>query len=56
MGLFINSINERIKRDSIIIKDENHYEELYFKYRDELFLERYGKTFLEWKTNKNKSE
>lgn len=51
MGLFHSAVLELIARDNITVKDSQHYEELYVKYRDEIFLEKYGKTFLEWKKN-----
>ncbi len=50
MALFAKAVRERIGRDGIIIKDDAHFEELYVEYRDKIFMERHGMTFLEWKT------
>lgn len=60
MGLFIKNVWDCIRRDKIKLKGSlrtkrlrkkrfKHINELYEKYRDELFLKRHGKTFLEWR-------
>lgn len=45
--MFEPLVNARIAREGIVVRDREHYEELYVKFRDDLFLEKYGQTFLE---------
>lgn len=49
MGMFSEVINVKIKKLGIIVKDKLHYEELYSKFRDEIFIRKTGKTFQQWK-------
>jgi hypothetical protein len=63
MGLFAAQVKARIERDAVILRGDlfgrleerlAHYNELYEKYRDEYCLERYGKTYREWREEKAK--
>lgn len=49
MALFAKEFWEQVARDGIVVRDEAHFNELYTKYRDELFMRRHGLSFLEWK-------
>ncbi len=48
MGLFAEGVKNRIIRDGIVVRDVAHQEELYVKYRDEIFMDRFGMTYMEW--------
>ena len=54
--MFESSVNKLIKRDNIQVIDKAHYDKLYKKYRDEIFLKRYGKTFLKWCLERDKNK
>lgn len=60
MDVFYPVVWNRIRRDGIKLrgslrtkrlrkKRRKHFNELYEKYRDEVWLERHGKTFMEWR-------
>ncbi len=48
MALFSEAVNRLIRRDGITVRDAAHYEELYVRYRDDLFLANHGVPYLEW--------
>ena len=67
MGLFSHSVWECIRRDKVKLRGSNrtkrlrkkrskHFDELYVKYRDEIFMEDFGMTFLEWRDKKDKEK
>lgn len=49
MSLFTIAVNRKIREAGIAVRNKTHYEELYIKFRDEIFLSKYGLTFAQWK-------
>ena len=54
MGLFHDGVKRRMAKDGIVATTPEQYEDLYVKYRDEMFMERYNKPYDEWKIEKDK--
>jgi len=54
MGLFTIAVNRRIRKAGIAVRDKAHYDELYIKFRDEIYLERRGVTYAQWQRLRQK--